>query len=207
MPGYRIRRPVTRSGQGNIQRPLLDELRRADQPLSVADLHVRLGAPPKGISLRLYLLERAGAVEAVSARPKRYILKPGSPKDLRGTAQGHRALRAGSTQRDRIWRAIRVQRTFSLPDIVMAATVSRRSFETFVNDLLRAGYVRIIRRGVSSAATWTVYRLVVRSGPKTPVTHKVQGSNAKFLDDPNTGQRIDISPNPPAVKGKHHART
>jgi hypothetical protein len=195
MPGYQLIRTTI----GKVARPLWEELRRAETPLSVAELHQRCAAHPNAIQLRLKRWERAGLVICTASAPRRFIMPEGAA-DQPPTVNRAGVVSAGTTLQDRLWRAMRGLRRFSLPELCLTAGVGRRSAESFINLLTRAGYADCLLRGNSRTGVWSVYLLRRGAGPKTPVIrHRQDGDRVvKLLHDPNTGRDVAIAPRWPA---------
>lgn len=204
---------IVESGR-DVALPLWRALRAAPEPLTVRELHLASRAHPNAIQLRLKRWERAGLVHAIASNPRRFKMPEGAP-DTPPTVNRRGEQGPASTQHQRMWRAMHVLRRFTLPELQMAATVTRRSGETFINALQRAGYLVNAVRGNSRTGVWSVYQLQRRTGPKTPmIRHRKcpeTGRILKTLFDPNTGKSIDISARPAALaqdgaRGVNHVR-
>lgn len=193
----------------DVALPLWRALRAAPEPLTVRELHLASRAHPNAIQLRLKRWERAGLIHAIASRPRRFVMPEGAPKTP-PTVNRRGEPGPASTQQQRMWRAMHVLRRFTLPEVQMAASVTRRSGETFINALLRAGYIINEVRGNSRTGVWSVYRLQRRTGPKTPtIRHRKcadTGRTLKSLFDPNTGKSIDISAKPSRLQAQDGAR-
>lgn len=194
MPGYASRVPV-----GNaVAAPLWAAMRGADRPLSIAELHVVARATPGSIYTRLERWRRAGFVRRHEGRPVRFAMtdtasaaaKP--PTVNRAGVPGS----AAPSQRERLWRAIRILRNFDLPRLMMSSEATRRSAEDFVNVLCRAGYLRIATRGNSMRGIWSIYQLARPAGPLCPSVRQRPGPHGlvRELFDPNDGSSHDVSP-------------
>ena len=98
------------------------------------------------------------------------------------TTGAYATKRPPSEGRARCWRAMRVLRTFTLPQLCMTADVHQNNAHHYVRALERAGFIRKSTPNVSgkpgSFATW---RLVRDSGPDAPI-HRADHS----VFDPNT---------------------
>lgn len=184
---------------GPVEAPLWRNLTGADAPVSVADLHRATSAHPNSIEHRLTRWVRAGLITRIEGTPLRYVMNdnaPRSPLPPRVSIDGTVRPRPVATTRERLWRSMRVLRSFDLPALMMAAEAGRRSAEDLINCLCRAGYLRMTSRGQSMRGTWSTYRLVRNTGPRAPSVTKriVEGRRLRELVDRNTGQRTDISP-------------
>lgn len=203
MSGYSIRTDVTHA----VERPLWQALAAAPAPASVAELHLACSAHPNAIQHRLTRWHRAGFIHRIEGRPLRFAMSDhvaNDPEPPSVSIQG-RATPRKRSGRARIWSAMRVLKTFDVPQLRIAASCTRRSVEDYINCLARAGYVRVVDRG-DRAGSWAVYRLVRNTGPKAPgITHTRKAGDAdlgecartpttRTLIDRNNGQRHDISP-------------
>lgn len=190
--GYRPVVPVTSRA---VSEPVWRALRVAEAPLTVIELHRITAAAPNAIQLRLKRWERAGLVSATSFRPRTYTMVDTAPRPPRMTKSG--LLERKTTGRQRMWNAIRVQKRFDMPWLMYTADVSRRAAETYLNHLIRAGYLRTIERGCSRRGTWSSYLLVRNTGRLAPaITHSrvPTDRNSVVLIDRNDNSRHDISP-------------
>ena len=177
--------------------PLWQALRAAGAPATIPELHVMSRARPQAICLRLGRWVRAGLVHDLGGRPKRFVMSdPAAQPSLPPRVGASGAVLPARTARDRMWTAMRVLRSFDLPQLMMAAQVTRRSAEDFINCLLRAGMLRRAYRGNSRRGDWSLYQLAGRRGPKTPiVSHgRRDGRRFRHVIDPNDGEIFDITP-------------
>lgn len=110
------------------------------------------------------------------------------------TVRARKPLR--DTFRRRLWNAMRVGGTFTIPDLVMAAAragdkMPENNAASYVRHLVRAGYVEVQRsrqRGTKLTSNgFKRYRLVRNTGPLAPAW----SSKRKALHDYNT--REDVS--------------
>ena len=105
--------------------------------------------------------------------------------------------------RQRLWSAMRIERTFGRSDLVrLAARVSEfdgaapagvnRSTREYLTALHRAGYLRVLRRGkgVGAGGVETRYLLFRDTGPLSPRYGKRRG----IVTDPNTGDEYSSRP-------------
>lgn len=194
MPGYALFvAPVP-----EVEAPLWRRLTEAGEPASIRELHLATHAHPNAIQHRLDRWVRAGLVTRLEGKPKRYAMNddtPRTPEPPKVAIDGKTTPRA-PTARDRLWRTMRVLPSFDLPTLQIVATTSRRSAEDMINCLQRAGYLRQLSRGNGTKGTWSTYRLIRNTGPRTPsIQHRAAGDRrVRELVDINTGRRTDISP-------------
>lgn len=115
----------------------------------------------------------------------------------RGTQPGARIFR--NTLRSRVWRAIRIRRKFSIPDLEMLVAQGGErditaNIRKYLQGLERAGYlVKLPRREAGTAMTsngFARWMLLEErdSGPKAPVVSQAKGT----VYDPNTEEKIEI---------------
>jgi len=103
--------------------------------------------------------------------------------------------------RVRVWRAIRIRNSFSIPDLLPIVTKggekdAQSNIYKYVKALEDAGY--LIRMGKRARGTWMTSNGFVRwrldlekdTGPQAPVWRMGKGS----LFDPNTGEEILLLP-------------
>ncbi|MCF8719248.1 hypothetical protein [Nitrospina gracilis] len=79
------------------------------------------------------------------------------------------------TQRDRIWKAIRIRNVFTRAEICKLTGISRHSVDDYLRVLTANGHVRVtgrVRQG-------NVYQLITRqvARPKTREVHKIKEAN------------------------------
>lgn len=176
---------------GAVEMPLWHAL-RAGEAASVAELHRACGAHPNAVHQRLMRWVRVGLVEQIDGQPKRFALidpahAPARPPSV-GRDNVARARRV--TAQSKMWRAMRVLRSFDLPTVMMTAGTSRQASAAFIALLARAGYLRRIKRGGPAEGGWAVYRMVRDTGPLAPVVRTVQAPFQRFLVDANTGEQF-----------------
>ena len=199
MPGYALRVAPARA----VEAPLWRQLAAAPSPASVAELHLATRAHPNAIQHRLDRWVRAGLVTRIEGSPKRFAMNddtPRTPRPPRVAIDGRAAPRA-PTQRQRLWRAMRVLPSFDIPGLMLTAAVTGRSAVTTVNQLLRAGYLRKVGRGNGASGAWSTYRLVRDTGPVAPVVNAQRGT----LTDGNTGRVTDIAPGAVSLRSRRAA--
>lgn len=202
MPGYSV---VVATAHA-VELPLWRQLAAAAAPASVRELHLDTKAHPNAIQHRLDRWVRAGLVTRIEGTPKRYAMNddtPRTPKPPRVARDGRTSPRA-HTARDALWRAMRVLRTFDLPQVRIAAGASHRATEDFINCLQRSGHLRCTRRGHSASGTLSTYLLIRNTGRLTPqVVHRATAAGrVREVVDRNTGTRTDISPAAISLRSK-----
>lgn len=89
--------------------------------------------------------------------------------------------------RQRIWRALRVQKTCDPIILAMAAAAPESSAREFLGLLVRGGYARIITRGNGRTGRLNKYQLVRDTGPRAP--KRV----FDFLQDQNTQEMFPLA--------------
>jgi hypothetical protein len=88
-------------------------------------------------------------------------------KNKRGRGAGAKLAGSPSAARERMWRAMRILRQFHIRDLIQVAEVVRRkAAERYVQDLTRAGYIRIAENTLG--CNGKVYTLIRSTGPFTP---------------------------------------
>ncbi len=91
----------------------------------------------------------------------------GTIKNPRGRGAGVNLAGAPSEARERMWRAMRILRRFHMRELLQVAEVPRRKVaERFVQDLTRAGYLRVAER--ARGCDGSVYALIRNTGPFAP---------------------------------------
>lgn len=98
------------------------------------------------------------------------------------------------SQRQRIWSAIRVLKTFDIATLTMASQTSYGTATMYVSCLTRAGYLRHTTRAVPSRGIQAAYRLVRPSGRQSPVVDSRRDAEGfGRVTDPNTGKTYRIA--------------
>lgn len=88
----------------------------------------------------------------------------------------------------RIWPVLRAARFgLTVPDLVMAAGVSRATATIYLSMLVRAGYVEVDRRGGNRKGGRARYILTRWTGPQAPVMRRPKTVTGFVLHDPNVG--------------------
>lgn len=98
------------------------------------------------------------------------------------------SLRSNISTRQRLWKALRVQKTCDAPLLAAAAAAPETSAREYLGLLVRSGYVEIIARGNSKAGRINRYRIVRDTGPRAP--RRV----FDFMQDENTSVLHPLSP-------------
>lgn len=94
---------------------------------------------------------------------------------------------ANPPTRQRIWRALRVQKTCDPIILAMAAGAPETSAREYLRLLVRGGYARIITRGNGRTGRLNKYQLVRDTGPRAP--RRV----FDFLQDENTSEMFPLT--------------
>lgn len=90
--------------------------------------------------------------------------------------------------RQRIWKALRVQKICDARLLAAAASASEATTRDFLRLLDRAGYVEIIANGSGRVGHINRYRLIRDTGPRAP--HRL----FDFVQDNNTGKLMPLKP-------------
>jgi len=196
-----------------VETPLWRALLAAEQPRTIRELHQDCGAAPNAIQHRLSRWRKAGLVMRIDGQPIRFAVAPKIANDPEPPlvpphvdVEGRITMRQ-PTASDRLWIAMRVMKRFDLPQLMLTAGCHRRSAETMINWLMRAGYLRREARGSHMRGTWSVYVLVRNTGRRTPIiTRRVIDNRAvRVVIDRNTQAMHVITPrrasNPADVGG------
>lgn len=103
------------------------------------------------------------------------------------------------TLRQRAWKAMQIQRVFTIPDLAMIVSrdnpaAAYNSLQAYLRQLVAAGYVmRSLRKAPGTAITsngFNRFSLVRDTGPRAPVYSKKRGAFHDF----NTGEDVPCSP-------------
>ena len=169
------------------------ELRRRREPATIRELQLALRADRRTIRSQVCRWESAGLVHRTPERkPVAMVMSahaaklPKPPRAVKGSKS------KSPCQRQRVWTSMRVLKRFDVPTLMIAAQANERGTETFLNALMRAGYVNRVQRGHHKLGTISVYQLVKATGPKAPTIYR--GGQGAELVDRNDGSRHDISP-------------
>ncbi len=173
-----------------LSRPLWSLLARKTAPMTVRDLAQATSGRRNAVVRILARWERAGFVRRLpDQKPIRIIMAP----DIRKYESPPRADSVApprTTARQRIWASIRILKRFDVPTLQITAEASRRAVETYINALMRAGYVRRVTRGHHKAGSWSVYQLALNTGRRAPAV--TQRDGATIILDRNNGTRREI---------------
>ena len=189
---------------GDLARDVWQALRRLDRPATLAELCAATGAGDRPLYCRIFRWIGSGHIVRVEPEPERFVLTDAGREAEEPPAFHRHKPRKMTTQRERIWRAMRVLKRFDVPLLMITAEVGRGVCENFIGSLKRAGYVRVTahrmvrhKAGPSGfARSFSTYQLVRSTGPKPPVI-SCPASGGKFLFDRNTGERVDLRPRQP----------
>ncbi|UIJ46919.1 hypothetical protein LZK98_08245 [Sphingomonas cannabina] len=169
----------------------------ADAPLSAPDFAALTGADLCAIHKPLRAWAGAGIILKIDGRPQRYLMAAQTERSLTPPTvhhDGRIAIRPRSS-REKIWSAIRVLKTFDVPQLMLVCGVKRGQVLEFLSALDQAGYVR---RHPCQAGESPRYTLLHRSGPRPPsITRSLSGGRwTRTLVDPNTGARVPLAGRP-----------
>ena len=160
---------------------------------TVADLHKASGAPKRTISSFLQALIFAGVIRrADGAGPQggaRYEATGPLPVEMPAIRPDGTV--APENGRARMWRTMKMLRTFSARDLAVAASLPGAPVELvdardYTATLARAGYLAVLKQGTPRGGL-AVYRLAKNTGPQPP-----QIQRKATLFDPNLGQVVWI---------------
>jgi hypothetical protein len=91
----------------------------------------------------------------------------GTITNKRGRGAGVKLAGAPSKAREKMWAGIRILRRFHIRDLIQVAEIARRkAAERFVQDLMRAGYLRVTE--AERGCDGSVYGLIRNTGPFAP---------------------------------------
>lgn len=95
---------------------------------------------------------------------------------------------SASEGRTRCWRAMRVLRVFTIPQLCMTSDVSTSNARHYVKALTAAGYLRKVSENHSGrAGSFAVWHLMRDTGPKAPILRR----DRRSIFDPNTKESPD----------------
>ena len=182
-------------------------MRRLGRPATLAEIQALCGAGDRPLYCRLWRWVGDGFVRKHPAGPRRYALAASAPDVAVPPPVNDRFEVKPApvpNSRARIWRAMRVLKSFDVPMLMITAEVSRRACDDFLNLLHRAGYVTCRHRfkpvtndGPGVARDWSTYTLVQNTGPKHP-TFSRYAPEGQELRDPNNGARVQLAPRVPS---------
>lgn len=101
--------------------------------------------------------------------------------------------------RQRAWNAMRVLKTFTVPELEVSANGKERNLRTYLQALYQAGYVRQERAKQNGKdGGGAVWRLVEKTGPFTPIVRRDKSG----IYDPNLDVLVPFK----NVKEANHER-
>ena len=190
--------------------PLADDvwraLRRLGRPATFQEIQAASGAADRPLYCRLWRWVGQGFVRKHKAEPRRFALAASAP-DVAVPPIVNEAFEikapAVPSSRERMWKAMRVLKSFDIPMLMITAEVTRRACDDFLNHLHRAGYVACRHRfrpnggngGV--ARDWSTYVLIRNTGPRHPTFTGFTPEKPQILIDRNTGDRVELAPRVP----------
>lgn len=185
--------PLSPSG---VQAPLWRALLAASGPTSIEELHTTTHADPISIQKRLAYWQRAGLVVRHDGKPPRYAMADAAAgasasKPPIVSAAGKVKARTIPAY-ERLWRAMRVLKSFDAPQLMLAAATSQSATAGYISRLLHAGYLRAVVRGDQRTGKLSVYRLTRSYGPAAPAVRKLAGGTRVELYDPNTRTSVAL---------------
>lgn len=90
------------------------------------------------------------------------------------------------TGRYRLWQCMRQQRRFTHRDLAATAEVHHNTAAFYVNQLVRAGYVRVVAAQIGIAGSYKQFVLIRDTGPRAPRWQ----SDTRSLFDDNLGREM-----------------
>lgn len=88
---------------------------------------------------------------------------------------------------EQAWQSMRVMRRFTAADILVTASIGKKSLQAFIKGLADAGYLRLAKpRANGRAGSYHLWQLVRDTGPFPPVLHLDGGAT-----DRNTSTRYE----------------
>lgn len=193
---------------GSLSADAWRALRRLGRSATFEEVLAASGCADRPLYCRLRRWAKAGYVIKFEAQSERYLLladaRDAPPPVLSRTNE---VSERKSTQGERMWKAIRILRTFDIPMLLIAAEARRRSCDKFIICLEQAGIIRRISRNYSSGAGsspggppltrkgWSTFRLARDLGPKAPkITERKDRGGGRCLIDMNSGQSFEMKP-------------
>lgn len=178
---------------GSLSADAWTALRRIGRPATFEELLAATGASDRPLYCRLRRWTRSGHVRKIEAMPRRFALASGAidqPEPPTVNAAGD-VKRRGPSQRERLWKVMRILKRFDLPQLEITSEATRRAAEDFINLLSRAGYIRNLGKGGGTG--WATYALIRDTGPKCPTITNKAGAERRLVDR-NNGQSVPIGP-------------
>ncbi|MEA3017331.1 MAG: hypothetical protein QOI38_2053 [Sphingomonadales bacterium] len=179
-------------------------LRKLGRAATFEEILAASGAADRPLYCRLRRWVEQGFVEVLPAIPRKFSLAPAAPDvpvPPKVNEQGEVKPQRRSA-REKMWKAMRVLKTFDVPMLMMTAEVSRRSCDEFLNLLVRAGYVRLLgykfkRVGpgrLDVVRDWSTYQLAQNTGPRHPTFSAFKSKHEpQRLTDHNTGASVELA--------------
>lgn len=159
---------------------------------TVAQISRESGAPARTVSSYLQALAFAGRVE--KRQPEAggavwHLVLPAPAEPPRINARGEPVTQGDG--RDRLWRTMKMLKTFSAQDLAVAASlpdapVALAEAKDYAKTLSLAGYLATVKPGTPKGGA-AVYRLVKNTGPNPP-----QIQRRATVWDPNLGRVVWI---------------
>jgi hypothetical protein len=186
---------------GEIAGAAWSALRRIGRPATFDELLAATGAADRALYCRLWRWAEQGFLRVLPAEPRRFSLTqsaPDAPVPPKVNDRGQ-VLPPRRSARSRIWKVMRVLKTFDVPTLMIAAEVKRRACDDFLNLLVRAGYVRMNgynfkRLGSGAVRDWSTYTLLRNTGPRHPTISAYRGkAEPQRLTDHNTGASVELA--------------
>lgn len=194
------RRPVDRQNRfqskSHGQQAVWAEVRR-QRDFTVADIANRVDMKRDSVREYIKRLQAGGYVEQAEDFQTSWQYR--LVKDTGQTAPRLRKDGSPVTQGagvENLWRAMRMNPQFTIVDLMALSNtettrVKDRSVRDYVGALVRAGYLRVVRKANPAIGQTALYRLVRNTGPKPPQIQRV-----KQVFDPNLGEVVSA----PGVK-------
>ncbi len=167
-------------------------LRFAPKPLPLAELVMPLGQTPaqpgalQTVSHALAYWQGEGLIEPTDDRT---FLMAEHAKALRDPPPAPAKARAPkpylwTSQRQRIWAAARVLKTFDVVQICMVTEVRRATALAYLGQLTRGGYLKRLNTDADAEPRWTIIR---NTGPKSPAI-RGRGATLALVDANSEGR-------------------
>lgn len=188
---------------GRAQAQLWSALIASPEPASATMLGAASGTCAKVADFRLKCWLGAGLVERIGNRPARYRLLPKTERTpMPPIIKDGRALPRPVPAYQRLWRVMRVLRTFDLPQLRLTAGTTHRSTLGYVGLLQQTGYIRLQKLGNPRTGEVSRYLLIRNTGPKAPreTQLRVDGVTRRTLIDNNTSESFDVSAGAPSAR-------
>lgn len=96
--------------------------------------------------------------------------------------------RATISTRQRLWKALRVQKVCDAPLLAAAAAAPESSAREYLGLLVRAQYVEVVSHANGKTGSINRYRLIKDTGPRAP------RRNFDFMADDNLNAMVPLAP-------------